>query len=310
MKPFKKIYVLGAGAVGCFFGGILARAGLDVTLIARPDRAQAINEFGLELDCKTFYDVVHLKASSDISLLADADLVLLSVKSPDTEPVVRSIDSILPSHSVILSLQNGVANVPIAKTLITNSVYPAVVYVAAGMNGHRTVKHHGRGELVIGSIDAMTDQDSKILVAISQLFTEARIPCSIAQDIKKQMWLKFLVNCAYNGISAIGHVSYGDMVSVQEVEALIDKITKEFLLIASMEGMDISGLEAKEANELIAKAMTTQISSTAQDLARGKKTEIEFLNGYIVELGKRYGIDTPCNLSIYAIVKMLELKNE
>lgn len=306
MKPFKKIYVLGAGAVGCFFGGILARAGLDVTLIARPDRAQAINEFGLELDCKTFYDVVHLKASSDISLLADADLVLLSVKSPDTEPVVRSIDSILPSHSVILSLQNGVANVPIAKTLITNSVYPAVVYVAAGMNGHRTVKHHGRGELVIGSIDAMTDQDSKILVAISQLFTEARIPCSIAQDIKKQMWLKFLVNCAYNGISAIGHVSYGDMVSVQEVEALIDKITKEFLMIASMEGVNISEREARQANESIAKTMTTQISSTAQDLAKGRKTEINYLNGYIVELGKRYGIETPCNLSVYAMVKMLE----
>jgi 2-dehydropantoate 2-reductase len=306
MKPFKKIYVLGAGAVGCFFGGILARAGLDVTLIARPDRAQAINEFGLELDCQTFHDVVHLKASSDISLLADADLVLLSVKSPDTEPVIRSIDSILPSHSVMLSLQNGVANVPIARTFIANAVYPVVVYVATGMIGHRTVKHHGRGELVLGSIDTMTDQDSKILAAISQLFTEARIPCSITQDIKKQMWLKFLVNCSYNGISAIGHVSYGDMVAVQEVKALIDKITKEFLMVAFMEGVYISEREAREVNESIAKTMTTQISSTAQDLAKGRRTEINYLNGYIVELGKRYGIETPCNLSVYAMVKMLE----
>ncbi|HAT39458.1 ketopantoate reductase family protein [Polynucleobacter necessarius] len=88
---------------------------------------------------------MHLKASSDISLIADANLVLLSVKSPDTEPVIRSIASILPFDTVILSLQNGVSIVPMAKTF-----YPAVVYVAAGMNGYRTVKHHGRGKLVLG----------------------------------------------------------------------------------------------------------------------------------------------------------------
>lgn len=306
MSAFKKIYVLGAGAVGCFFGGILARAGCDVTLIARPDRAQAINEFGLELNCQTFHDVVRLKASSDISLLADADLILLTVKSPDTGSVIRSIASILPSHTVILSLQNGVANVPIAKKLVANPVYPAVVYVATGMEGHRTMRHHGRGELLLGSIGAMTEQDSMILASICQLFGDAGIPCSVADEIKKEMWLKFLVNCAYNGISAIGQVSYGDMVSVQEVRNLIDQITKEFLLIASKEGVNISETEAKKANELIAKTMTTQISSTAQDLAKGKRTEIEFLNGYIVELGKLHGIATPGNLSVYAMVKMLE----
>jgi len=306
LTKYQKIYVLGAGAVGCFFGGMLARAGLDVTLIARPERARAINESGLELDCKTFHEVVHIKASSDIALLAGADLILLSVKSPDTESVIRSISTILPSHSVILSLQNGVANVPMAKNLIPNAVYPAVVYVAAGMNGPRTMKHHGRGELLLGSIDAMTDRDSKILTVIGQLFDGAGIPCAITQDIKKQMWLKFLVNCSYNAISAIGHISYGEMVSVQAVRDLIDQITKEFLMIASMEGVNISQHEAKEANELIAVTMATQFSSTAQDLARGKKTEIEFLNGYIVELAKLHGIDAPANLSVYAMVKMLE----
>jgi 2-dehydropantoate 2-reductase len=308
MSAFKKIYVLGAGAVGCFFGGILARAGCDVTLIARPDRAQAINEFGLELDCKTFQEVVRIKASSDLTLLADADLILLSVKSPDTEKLVREISSIVPSQAAILSLQNGVANVQLANKCIANPVYPAVVYVATGMDGHRTMRHHGRGELLVGAMDNMTDRDSKNLTLICQLFEGASIPCVISDDIKKQMWLKFLVNCSYNGISAIGHMSYGEMVAIPEVKELIDQITKEFLAITLLEGVRISEAEAKEANELIATTMVTQISSTAQDLSKGKKTEIDYLNGYIVELGRQYGVPTPFNQSVYAMVKMLENK--
>lgn len=306
MNQLKKIYVLGAGAVGCFFGGTLSRAGLDVTLIARPDRALAINNFGLELGCKTFHDVIYLRASSDASLLVDADLVLLCVKSPDTEAVMHSIAPILPSHAIVLSMQNGVANVQIAQNCITNLVYPAVVYVAAGMDGQRTLRHHGRGELVIGSMDVIQDHDSKVLTSICQLFESAGIPCSMAEEIKKEMWLKLLVNCSYNGISAIGHISYGEMVLVQEVKDLINQITKEFLLIASKEGVHISEFEAKAVNESIAKTMATQVSSTAQDLAKGKKTEINYLNGYIVQLGKRYGIETPVNLAIYTMVKVLE----
>jgi 2-dehydropantoate 2-reductase len=120
------------------------------------------------------------------------------------------------------------------------------------------------------------------------------------------MWLKFLVNCAFNAISGIGQISYGEMVKVPEIAKLIDEITKEFLTIASYEGVNISYLEAKEANALIASTMVTQVSSTAQDLAKMKSTEIDFLNGYIVELGKHYGVPTPFNESVYALVRMLE----
>lgn len=308
MRPFKKIYVLGAGAVGCFFGGILARAGYDVTLIARQDRAQAINQFGLELDCKTFREVVQIKASSDLSLLSDADLILLSVKSPDTEGIVREISPIVPAQAVIMSLQNGVANVQIVKKHFTNPVYPAVVYVAAGMDGQRIMRHHGRGELVVGAMDELTEQDAKNLALICQLFESASIPCAIADDIKKQIWLKFLVNCSYNGISAIGAMSYGEMVSIQEIKELINHITKEFLVIASLEGVQLTEHEANEANNLIATTMGTQISSTAQDLAKGKSTEIDYLNGYIVQLGRQHNIPTPFNQAVYAMVKMLERK--
>jgi len=285
---------------------MLARAGQDVTLIGRSERVQAINELGLEMDCKSFQEVLSIKASDDLSVLRDADLVLLSVKSLDTEKTIQAIASILPSHAVILSLQNGVANVDIATKWIPNPVYAAVVYVATGMSGHRTMKHHGRGELYIGSLQPAQERDQENLAAISTLFESADVPCSIAQQIKKDMWLKFLVNCSYNAISGIGQITYGEMVRIPEILQQIDHITEEFLAIATAEGVLISAAEAVEANALIASTMVTQRSSTAQDLARGKKTEIDFLNGYIVELGKKHGIPVPYNESIYALVKMLE----
>ena len=285
---------------------MLARAGQDVTLIGRSERVQAINGLGLEMDCKSFQEIVSIKASDDLSILADADLVLLSVKSLDTEKTIQAITSVLPSHTVVLSLQNGVANVGITSKWVSNSVYAAVVYVATSMLGQRTMKHHGRGELYIGSLQPAKDQDQENLAAICALFKDADVPCSIAQHIKKDMWLKFLVNCSYNAISGIGQITYGEMVRIPEIIQQIEHITEEFLAIATAEGVLISKAEAIEANALIASTMTTQHSSTAQDLARGKKTEVDFLNGYIAELGKKYGIPVPYNESIYALVKMLE----
>jgi len=303
---FNKIYVLGAGAVGCYFGGMLARARKDVTLIARPNRVNAINQHGLEMDCKSFQEVVPIKASSDLKSLADADLILLSVKSPDTEQIIQEIASTIPSQAVVVSLQNGVTNVDIATKHLKNPIYAAVVYVAAGMIGDRTMKHHGRGELYIGSLQGVTSDDQQRLMAVCEAFESAGVPCSIAANLKKDMWLKFLVNCSFNAISGIGQMAYGEMVRIPEIVQQIENLTQEFLTIATKEGVSISLEEAKEANALIANTMVTQRSSTAQDLVRGKKTEIDFLNGYIVDLGKKHGIPVPYSETIVAMVKMLE----
>jgi 2-dehydropantoate 2-reductase len=302
----QKIYVLGAGAVGCYFGGMLARAHHDVTFIARPERAAALNASGLELDCKAFHETVKVRASSDLSVLSDADLVLLSVKSLDTERTMADVKSILPSKAVILSLQNGIANIDIAFKIVANPVYAAVVYVAAGMIGHRTMKHHGRGELLIGDMQESGLRDEQNLKEICKLFEAAGVPCTISPQIKREMWLKFLVNCSFNAISGIGQISYGEMVKSPGIVKLIEEITREFLAIAALENVNITLAEALAANESIATTMVTQISSTAQDLSKGKMTEIDFLNGYIVELGKRYGVATPYNESVHALVKMLE----
>ena len=305
----QKIYVLGAGAVGCYFGGMLARAGCDVTLIARPKRVKAINQYGLQMDCQSFQERVTLNASSDAALLGDADLILLSVKSYDTEKTIQEIAPFIAGKTIFLSLQNGVGNVPSISRLISNRVYPAVVYVAAGMGDERTLKHHGRGELHIGQYGDLSPIDENNLQDIGNLFNSSGIPCVVSRNIQKDLWLKFLVNCAYNAISAIGQIEYAKMVEVPQVNQLIEGIIIECLSIAKQEGVEIGVAEAMKANELIAQTMATQKSSTGQDLVRHKHTEIDYLNGYIVSKGMEHRIPTPFNQAVYALIKMVEKFN-
>lgn len=300
------VTVIGAGAVGSYFGGLLARAGCDVTLVARQDHVKAIQENGLYMECQSFQERVSVKTSTEYQAIKNADLVLFCVKSPDTESVAIEIQPYLSKDTIILSLQNGVDNCERLKTVLLNPVYPAVVYVATGMVGPGHVKHFGRGELVIGELEggeACLDQ----LNVLQEFLNKGNVPCSISKNIKHDMWLKFLVNCSYNAISGIGQIEYGQMIQSAHINALIEQITKEFLSVAEKEGINISPEQANSANEQIAKTMAKQKSSTAQDLMKFKKTEIDYLNGYILRRGLAHQTPTPANQSVYALVKMLEM---
>jgi 2-dehydropantoate 2-reductase len=203
---------------------------------------------------------------------------------------------------VILSLQNGVDNAERIAKLVDNPTYPTVVYVATAMVGPGKLKHFGRGELVLGALGDSTSE----LNELEDLFKQSNIPCEISSDIRKDLWLKFLVNCSYNGISAIGQIQYGKMVSNPQIVNLINQITDECLMVAQKEGVNISPIEASQANQAIGVTMSGQKSSTAQDLAKGKLTEIDYLNGLIVRRAAEYGLSAAANQAVYALVKMLE----
>ena len=301
------IAVLGAGAVGCYFGGMLARAGNAVTLIARANHVAAINQNGLYLDCLSFKEHVRLNATTDVSEISGADLILCCVKSSDTEDAIRLIAPHIKKDAVILSLQNGVDNYERIRATISNPTFPSVVYVATRMAGDGHVEHVGRGELAIGAAGAEGDW-TNTLNAIAALFSTSNVPCKVSPDVKRDLWAKFLVNCAYNGISAIGAIDYGQMVETAEIKKLINALTVEFLLIAKNEGVNISAEEAIKVNAQIPITMPRQKSSTAQDLMRGKQSEIDYLNGLIVRKGIEHNIPTPANQAIHALVKMLERK--
>ena len=152
-----KIAVMGAGAVGCYYGGMLARAGHEVTLVARAHHAEAINASGLLLETQAFTQRVRMAASTHASAVRGAQWVLFCVKSTDTESAGRALAPHLADGAVVLSLQNGVDNAERLQATIGHPVIPAVVYVATEMAGPGHVRHHGRGELVIAPSPASAD---------------------------------------------------------------------------------------------------------------------------------------------------------
>ncbi len=294
-----KFAVMGAGAVGCYYGGMLARAGHEVMLIARPQHVQAVQQHGLLLDTQTFTEHVALQASSDPAAVRGAQCVLFCVKSTDTESAATAIAPHLDADAVVLSLQNGVDNAERAQAVLAQTVMPTVVYVATGMAGPGHVKHNGRGELVIG-----LSPRSEALVAE---FARAGVSVQISDNVAGALWVKLIINCAYNALSAITQLPYGRLVQGQGIAAVMRDVVDECLAVAQACGVQVPG-DAWGAVQAIAPAMATQYSSTAQDLARGKRSEIDYLNGHVVRKGDQLGIPTPANRVLLALVKTLESK--
>lgn len=295
-----KVAVMGAGAVGCYFGGMLARAGHDVTFIARPQHAEAILRDGLRMETKTFDEQVRLQAVTEPSGARDADVVLFSVKSMDTESAGRQILPFLRPDTLVLCLQNGVDNADRLRGVLPgHEVAAAVVYVATEMAGPGHLKHHGRGELVI--------EPSAASERVAQALIAAGVPTEISSNVRGALWLKLVLNCAYNAVSAIAQRPYGENVQSEGIWDVMRDVVDECLAVAKADGIHMPA-DAHVANRKLVETMPAQYSSTAQDLARGKPTEIDYLNGYVVRRGEALGIPTPANRVLWALVKLLESK--
>jgi 2-dehydropantoate 2-reductase len=297
-KP--RFAVMGAGSVGCFFGGMLARAGFPVTLIGRQSHVDAVNRDGLWLDAKAVSEHIPMQASTDASGVAGAKVILFCVKSADSAEAARQMAPHLESDAVILCLQNGAENPEIVRSVLPHRVIPTVVYVATEMAGPGHVKHHGRGELVIG--DAPESQN------VAAWFGESGVPVEVSANVMGPLWGKLIINCAYNAISAISQEPYGKMVKVDGVPELMKTVVAECLAVADKESISVPG-DMYETVRTLASTMATQYSSTAQDLARGKPTEIDYLNGYVCRLGQKHGIPTPANQALLTMVKLLSSKS-
>ena len=306
---FRSTTVVGAGAVGSFYGAMLARAGHAVTLVARAPHVQAIRARGLQLQMGGEVHVVPLAATTELDAVRDADLVLFCVKSTDTDAVAQQIAPGLKPDALVLSLQNGVDNAQTLARHVGPRVVPVAVYVATAMPGPGEVQHHGRGDLVIGPIDAAAAADTTLaarLRAVVDLFASAAVPVRISPDVMGELWRKLMVNCAYNAVSGLTRQPYGRMAALPAIVELQQAVVREVVAVACAAGQPMDLNASLAAMAAIAGAMPGQRSSTAQDMARGRLTEIDHLNGHVVRLGARLGVPTPVNQALYALVTLVD----
>lgn len=292
-----KIAVMGAGAVGSYVGAMLARAGHDVTLIARPYHVEAIRKHGLLFNGRNFHGSVQVQATTEASGVEGADVVLLCVKSGDTETAGRAMAAYLKPDATVLCLQNGVDNAERLQATIKQVAVPAAVYVATEMAGPGHVRHKGRGDLIIGP--------SPMSAAIAEQFSAAGVPTTVSNNVAGELWVKLITNCVYNALSAVAQLPYGPLFKVEGVADVAEDVIGECLAVAGALGISIPG-NINDTVLALADTMPEQYSSTAQDLARGKTTEIDYLNGYVVRKGAELGILTPVNLALQVMVKLRE----
>jgi 2-dehydropantoate 2-reductase len=300
---------MGAGAVGSYFGGMLARAGVHVTLIGRPAHVEAIRSDGLFLDTVSFQEHVRVAASTDPAAARGADFVLFCVKTHNTDEVSRSLAPHLAPSAIVVSLQNGVDNAGRICAVSGIEALPAVVYIAVALPEPGHVKHSGRGELIVGELPGSRTVSSAQLPRterVASLFTGTGVACRVSANIESDLWVKMIMNCAGNAVSAIAQTSYGHAVHQQGAREVMSRAIEETVRVARASGVQLPEVDFVRTGLQFIERMGNATSSTAQDIARGKHTEIDSLNGYIVRRGAELGVPTPVSLTLHALVKLLE----
>jgi 2-dehydropantoate 2-reductase len=304
-REWPRIAVVGAGAVGGYFGGMFARAGAPTVFIGRKHFADAVNSKGLVLDKSEGHERISAKATVDISAVRDCPLILFSVKANDTLSTAKEMAPFVRPDATVVCLQNGVDNADQIRVAANVAAVPAVVYVAVSVPESGRVKHLARGDLIIGPPSDRT-------TSLAGLFVRAGIPCRVSDNIEGELWLKLLRNCALNAISALGQIRYGQIVQSDDAKKLMEQVIDEVLAVARAANVVLPGVHNRQSGMAAAMELATQMagafSSTAQDLNRGRLTEIDALNGYIFRRGAQLGIAVPVNHALFTLVKLAEQK--
>ena len=298
-----RIAVVGAGAVGSYFGGVLSRAGAPVVMIGRKPFVDAVEANGLVIEDATGQKLIRVEATTDIGSVAGAQFVLLCVKSNDTVSAAQELVPFLVPNPLVVCLQNGVDNVDRIHEATGIEALPAAVYIAVSVPAPGHIRHLARGDLILGPESERTKRAREI-------FTRAKIPCRITDNIEGEMWIKLLCNCALNAISALGHSRYGQIAESSDARRVMERVVDEVMAVARASGVTLPQIPDTKAGMTAAMEIATQMSgafsSTAQDIQRNKMTEIDSLNGYIARRGAELGIDVPVNHALFTLVKLIE----
>jgi 2-dehydropantoate 2-reductase len=284
---------------------MFARAGAPTVFIGRKYFADAVNSKGLVLDTSRGQERIAAEATTDMSAVRDCSLILFSVKAHDTVEAAKQKAPFVRPDATVVCLQNGVDNADRVRAAANVIALPAAVYVAVSMPEPGRVKHLARGDLIIGPPSRRTTK-------VADAFIRAGISCRISENIEGELWLKLLRNCALNAISALGHVRYGQIVQSEDAKKLMEQIVDEVLAVARAAGVVLPGVHNRESGMAAAMELATQMagafSSTAQDLNRGRPTEIDALNGYVFRRGAELGITVPVNHALFTLVKLAEME--
>lgn len=309
MKDHLRVTIMGSGALGSLYGGLIQLAGMaSVTLVARPRHVQAIKERGLRIKGVLGKHSVDIEATSDPTEIENADLVFITTKSYDTREAARELKHLADGNTYFICLQNGIGTEElVAEELNTRKVLRATSCMGAMMTGKGEVAITGTGITEVGS---HYEENSQKVDEVVKLLQDASFEASNSDDIEAVVWTKTIVNCGINPVGALTGLTNGEVYKDRELRGLVINLVEEAAKVAEKLDIDLNADDPVRYTLGTAKATADNINSMLQDIMKGQKTEIDYITGEIVRKAEGLGLETPYSKSVLALVRALERRRQ
>lgn len=299
-----KIAIVGPGAMGCLFAAHLSKKEDVIIIDKNEQRAKTINQNGIKIEGVSGNWQAKVRATTDPSEIGNAELIIICVKSYDTNEAVKTIKGLVNQDTLVLTLQNGVGNIEIMSELVGyDKVVGGVTNQGATLLGDGHIRHAGKGETIIGRIDGKIPVQ---LRDIREIFNKANLDTRISRDIKGLLWSKLIINVGINALTAITRLKNGKLIEFETTREILRAAVTEAVKVAKRKKIKLIYDDPLAKVEAVCEATAANISSMLQDILRKKKTEIDFINNVIVREGKSLGIPVPINSTLVDLVKTIE----
>jgi len=296
------IAIIGSGGVGGYLGAKLWKAGNDVTFVARGNHLTVMQQSGLRLESPEGSFTTKSTFTDNLDSFMPFDLIIIGVKSFDTESAAKLARPVLKSDTIVLSIQNGVENEDIiAHSLGNQHVLGGVAYIFSTIGEPGVIRHEGgTGKFKFGEMDGTVSDRCKKLM---QVFQEAGIKGDAVENITRILWEKWIFICGLSGMTAYARMPIGEILADASLNSMLQEVMSEAVLISREKGIDkFTNIEEKMLAHY-RRLPHQSTSSMYYDLMHGKRIEVEALNGTVVRFGKEVNIQTPANEKIYAALK-------
>ncbi len=295
-----KFLVLGTGGVGGFFGGVLWKSGHEVCFLARGSHLSALKKQGLKINSTSGnWTVPSEQIIKDTKDIDPPDVVLFCVKSYDTEEAAKQLDEALNPHTVILSLQNGIDNEEIIRRIVSRGrIFGGIAYVSSRITAPGEITETGGLQrLVFGPMHGPIDLQAK---DVHEAFAHAKIKAELRQDIVGELWKKFIFISSMGSMTALTRLTHGEILASSPTLQLVFEAMQEASAVAKAHGVILDPIDPQRVIEGLRRFDSGTRSSLYFDLINEKPLEIEALNGTIVRLAEKYGINVPVHRTLYA----------
>lgn len=304
-----RIYVVGSGGIGGYFGGLLARAGRDVTFLARGPHLEALRAEGLRVRSAIGdFHIKSVQAVGDVAEIREPDLILFAVKTYSTEEVARSLAAVAGPGTTIIALQNGVDNDERIKALIPQArVYPGNALIVSHRPEPGVIEQEGGPRTLL--FGDPVDPANRDLRGLATMFRDAGIDATASDDIRRDLWMKFVLIVAFGGMTALCRAPIGRVLRDPVARPLYDRCVREAIAVAMARHINLPGdvfdsVRARSEQYLATPAQEASKSSLLVDLEANGPTEIETINGVVARMGAELGIDVPVNALIYTAIDL------